>query len=141
VKLCYPPFNPRTRNDSGQVRIFDQLRKKWLVLTPEEWVRQHVVNYLIIEKKFPAALISLEKKLVLNDLVKRYDVIVYDKHKAPYLVIECKAPFIEVDQAVLDQALRYNLVVKAPLLMITNGITEFVYVNGIRVSEVPEWNG
>lgn len=117
----------KLRQANGQTMIFDFIRKKWVVLTPEEWVRQHVLNYLVAEKKFAASGIAVEKELVLNDLKKRYDIVVFDRQLKPYLIVECKAPYIGLDENVVEQALRYNLTIKASLLMITNGITDFVF--------------
>jgi hypothetical protein len=108
------------------MQIFDIIRKKWLVLTPEEWVRQHLLNYLITQMRIPASIISVEKELVLNDLKKRYDIVVYKQLK-PWLIVECKAPYIALDSLVVEQALRYNLTVKAELLMISNGVSDLVF--------------
>ena len=126
LKLKYSPFNVRLKKRGGQTYIFDFIRKKWLVLTPEEWVRQHVLNYLVNEKKFPASTISIEKELLLNGQKKRYDIVVY-KNLQPYLIVECKAPYILLDRSVVEQAWRYNLIVKADLLMITNGVSDLVF--------------
>jgi hypothetical protein len=117
--------------------IFDAWRKKWLVLTPEEWVRQHLVNYLVNEKKYPAALISLEKQLQLNDLIKRYDVVVFSRERLPFMVVECKAPFVAIDQQVVDQALRYNIKVNAPFVMLTNGVSDRIYNSRNESVELP----
>lgn len=119
--------------------IFDFIRKKWLVLTPEEWVRQHVVNYLVNIKHYAASSIAIEKEIRLNDLKRRYDVVVYKQLK-PYLIIECKAPYIELNTLVIEQALRYNLVIKAELLMITNGISDVVFDSTNQRVELPEGN-
>ncbi len=127
LSLKYPAFDVRLRKEKGQTFIFDSIRKKWLVLTPEEWVRQHLLNYLTVEKKFLGSAIAIEKELMLNDLKRRYDLVVYTPQLSPYLIVECKAPFVELDQVVIDQALRYNLVLKAPYVMITNGIQDFVF--------------
>lgn len=137
LSLRYPPFDVRVRSQAGQTFIFDTIRKKWLVLTPEEWVRQHVVNYLVKEKKYPPSLIAIEKELQLNDLKRRYDIVVFTKEKKPYLIVECKAPYIELDQLVFDQALRYNLVIKADLLMVTNGLREVVFNVSNEVVDLP----
>ena len=125
--LKYPAFNPRIKNEAGKTYIFDFIRKKWLILSPEEWVRQHVLNYLVQEKKYPSSSISIEKELSLNDLKKRYDIVVFNKHLKPILIVECKAPYIELDESVVEQALRYNRVIKAELLMITNGVSDLVF--------------
>jgi len=85
------------------------------------------LNYLVAVKKFPASTIAIEKTLVLNDLKKRYDIVVYDKHLKPYLIIECKAPYVELNSLVVEQALRYNLTIKAEMLMISNGVSDLVF--------------
>jgi hypothetical protein len=130
----------RLRNQDGQTFIFDFIRKKWLVLTPEEWVRQHLLNYLVSEKRFASSTIAIEKELVLNDLKKRYDVVVYNKQLKPFLIVECKAPYIELNKSVIEQAQRYNLSVKAELLMISNGISDLVFNLKNEVVELPKWN-
>ncbi len=135
LQLKYPSFDVKIKNVAStslsnqptQPKIFDPIRKKWFVLTPEEWVRQHVLNYLIVIKKYPASLISVEKEVTLNDLKKRYDVVVYKKDLSPLLVIECKAPYIELNKSTIEQAQRYNLILKANYVMITNGIADFVF--------------
>lgn len=109
-----------------------------MVLSPEEWVRQHVLSYLITEKKYSASSISIEKELILNGLKKRYDIVVFTRDLKPQLIIECKAPYIELDSLVVEQALRYNLIVKAELLMITNGVSDLVFNLKNEVIELPE---
>ena len=137
LSLRYPPFDVRLRSQGGQTLIFDVIRKKWLVLTPEEWVRQHVVNYLVHGKKYAPSRIAIEKELQLNDLKRRYDIVVFDAEKKPFLIVECKAPYIGLDQLVIDQALRYNLTIKAKLLMVTNGIDERVFNSTNTQIELP----
>lgn len=127
LPLKYPPFNVRVKNSNKQTLIFDDFRKKWLILTPEEWVRQHLIHYLVNEKKIPPSLIAIEKEISLNDLKKRFDVVVYNRQMAPFILIECKAPYIELNQSVIEQVLRYNLVVQSGYVMITNGIKDYVY--------------
>lgn len=139
LELKYPSFGVRVRNGNGKTEIFDDIRKKWFVLTPEEWVRQHVLNYLITVKKYPSSLISVEKEITLNDLKKRFDIVVYKKNLSPFLIIECKAPFIELDISTLEQAQRYNLILKADYLMITNGINDFVFDSNNKVVDFPEY--
>jgi hypothetical protein len=139
LSLKYPPFDVRVRSQAGQMQIFDFIRKKWLVLTPEEWVRQHVVNYLVAEKKYPASRIAIEKELQLNDLRRRYDIVVFDQNKLPFLIVECKAPYINLDAPVLEQALRYNLVIKAGLLMVTNGLMDFIFNNSREQVDLPAY--
>ena len=139
LTLKYPPFDVRVRNGIGQTSIFDALRKKWLVLTPEEWVRQHLLNYLVHEKKYPASIIAIEKEISLNDVKKRFDVVVYNKQKQPALIIECKAPFIELDKTVIEQVQRYNLVLKANYIMVTNGMSDLVLDKNNNVIELPDY--
>jgi hypothetical protein len=139
--LKYKAFDVRLRRKGEQTHIFDSIRKKWLVLTPEEWVRQHLLNHLVTEIKFPASTIAIEKELQLNDLKKRYDVVIFDKQLHPYLIVECKAPYISLDQQVIDQALRYNLIIKAPFVMITNGISDFIFNSENKLVDSLVYNG
>ncbi len=140
LALKYPTFPVRVRNGNNETSIFDPIRKKWYVLTPEEWVRQHLLNYLIVEKKYPAAIIAIEKEIVLNDLKKRFDVVIYNKLKEPALVVECKAPYIELDTNVIEQVQRYNLTLKAKYLMITNGVSDLIFDKSNRVIELPDYD-
>jgi hypothetical protein len=138
LQLKYPPFDVRVKNEKGNTFIFDVIRKKWLVLTPEEWVRQHLINYLVNEKKFPASLIAIEKEIALNDLKKRFDVVVFDKKLQPYILIECKAPFINLDLSVAEQVLRYNLNLQSEFVMITNGVEDFILNKKNQFTNLPE---
>ena len=110
-----------------------------MILTPEEWVRQHLLNYLVKAKNFSPAFISVEKELILNDLKKRYDVVIYTQQLKPYLIVECKAPYIELDKTVVEQALRYNLTIKAELLMISNGVSDLVFNSQNKIVELPDY--
>ena len=139
LELKYPPFSVKVKNGNGQTKIFDPIRKKWFILTPEEWVRQHVLNYLIKIKKYPASLISVEKEVKVNDLKKRYDIVVFKNDLSPYMVIECKAPYIELDKSTLEQAQRYNLILKANYIMITNGMVDFVFDLQNKSIDLPEY--
>src|SRR5690606_38958100 len=120
--LNLPPFDPVLRQTDGKLWIFDLLRKKHLVLTPEEWVRQHWINFLIEHLDYPRGLFSLEKALKYNQLTKRTDLIVFDREARPYLLIECKAPVIKIDQKTLHQAMTYNATLDCPNLILSNGI-------------------
>lgn len=123
LNLPYYPF--KLKSDGSKYLIMDELRKKFVVLTPEEWVRQHIVQYLINFKNYPKALISLEKGLRVNDLLKRTDVLVFDSNTEPLLLVECKAPEVKISQDVFDQAARYNSVYKVKYILITNGLDHF----------------
>jgi len=120
--LNLPPYPFRITLKEEQHFIFDEIRKKHLVLTPEEWVRQHFIHYLIIEKKFPKSLIQIEAGLNLNDRQKRTDIVIFNTAGQRIMVIECKAPGIKISQGVFDQAARYNSVHKAKWLVVTNGL-------------------
>lgn len=120
--LCYNTYDFRLKNENGKIIIFDELRKKWLVCTPEEWVRQNLIRFLISEFAFPANLIALEKSLVVAGRNYRFDALVYDKEVNPLMIIECKAPSVKLEQAVFDQIWNYNYEIGAPYFLITNGM-------------------
>ena len=141
--LIYPTFNVRIKHERNKAFFFDGIRKKWLALSPEEWVRQHLLNYLIAEKHVPASLISVEKEINLNATRKRYDVVVYNSAKQPVLLIECKSPDVPITEAALEQAMRYNLILGVKYLLITNGLQQFVIGvengKGNLLAELPEY--
>ena len=124
-KLNLPEYTFNLKLCKSGQQIFDAVRKKFVSLTSEEWVRQNFVTWLINEKHYPASLIAIEKELVVNELKKRYDVAVYNKSHIPSLLVECKAPDIIISQKVFDQAARYNIALKAEYLVVTNGITHY----------------
>ena len=123
--LNLPDHGVKLRHDADGDRVWDPLRKKWLVCTPEEWVRQHVLNHLLHDLGCPASLTSLEHTISLNGLTKRADIVVHGRDGKPLLLVECKAPYVKVDQKVFEQASRYNLVFRVPFLMVTNGLTHY----------------
>lgn len=120
IKISYPsyPFKIETREDKEY--IFDPLRKKWVRLTPEEWVRQNFLQYLIQEMQYPAALIAIEKEIQIGELKKRFDILVY-KDDRPWLLIECKEMNVPISESVMQQLLRYQISVQADYLIVTNG--------------------
>jgi hypothetical protein len=124
-KLNLPTYNFKIKNNENKILIFDVIRKKYMVLTPEEWVRQHFVHFLMDEKKYPISLIALEKQLILNNLKKRSDILVFNKSGKPEIIVECKAPKVKITQATFDQIARYNLKLKATYLIVTNGLNHF----------------
>jgi hypothetical protein len=124
-KLNLPEFSFRYRIYKEKKQIWDEVRKKYTALTPEEWVRQNFIAWLIREKKYPSGLIAIEKELTLNDLKKRFDVVVYNKSHLPVALIECKAPGVRIVQDVFDQVSRYNIVVQAKYLIVTNGMEHY----------------
>jgi type I site-specific restriction endonuclease len=124
-QLNFPIYNFRFKNSENKVSIFDEIRKKFIILTPEEWVRQHVVRFLLEEKKYPKSLINVEKVLSVNGLRKRYDIVVFNPDGSIFVLVECKAPEIKTAQATFDQIARYNLALKAQFLMVTNGLNHY----------------
>ncbi|HLV91577.1 MAG TPA: type I restriction enzyme HsdR N-terminal domain-containing protein [Aequorivita sp.] len=124
-KLNFPAYSFRFKNSENKPLAFDDIRKKFVVLTPEEWVRLHVVQFLIIEKKFPKSLINVEKQLKINNITKRYDVVVFNSDGSIFLIVECKAPSIPITQITFDQIARYNLTLRAEYLMVTNGLEHY----------------
>lgn len=124
-KLNFTPYSFRFKNSENKVSIFDEIRKKFIILTPEEWVRQHAIQFLMTEKKYPKSLINVEKVLNVNGLRKRYDIVVFNPDGSIFVLIECKAPEIKTSQATFDQIARYNMTLKAQYLMITNGLNHY----------------
>ena len=124
-KLNFQLYNFRFKNNENKLSIFDEIRKKFIILTPEEWVRQHVVQFLLEEKKYPKSLINVEKVLKINGLRKRYDVVVFNSDGSIFILIECKAPEIKITQATFDQIARYNMTMNAQFLMVTNGLNHY----------------
>ena len=121
-KLSLPSFDFNIKESDGKTVIFDIIRKKYLVLTPEEWVRQHFVHYLINQLGYTKALISVEHGLKYNKLQKRTDIIVHDREAKPLVLVECKAPEHGLNQKVLEQAMMYNKTLKAEYIIVTNGL-------------------
>ncbi len=119
--LNFDRYKFRFKNSENKTAIFDEIRKKFVILTPEEWVRQHVVHYLMVEKKYPKSLINVEKLLKINGMTRRYDVVVFNNDGSILILVECKAPHIKISQETFDQIARYNLTMQAAYLMITNG--------------------
>jgi hypothetical protein len=144
LEVTYPEPSFRMKKENEREMLFDPLRKKWLYITPEEWVRQNFVQFLIKVKQYPGAYIALEKEIYLNELKKRFDVLIYDAEHKPWMIIECKSTDVVLSPAILQQALRYNISVPAPYIIITNGH----YTKGwkkrdgqlMELEEIPVWN-
>lgn len=117
----FPEPDFKIKKEGEKRYIFDAIRKTWLLLTDEEWVRQNFVAYLVKELHYPSTLIALEKEILLNDLKKRFDILVYDKDHQPWMMIECKEPSVKLNEDVLQQVLRYNISVPVKFVVITNG--------------------
>jgi type I site-specific restriction endonuclease len=121
IALNFPEPSFRFRQSGDQQQIFDELRQKWIALQPEEWVRQNIINWLIKEQKVPSSFIAVEKTLSAEKNAMRFDLLIYDRSHQPWMIIECKAPAIKLDEKVLMQVLSYNIKLPVPFLMITNG--------------------
>ena len=142
VQFPEPDFNIKKEGEKRYV--FDRIRKNWLLLINEEWVRQNFVAYLIKELTYPSALIALEKELLLNGLKKRFDILVYNKDHQPWMMIECKAPEVKLSEEVLQQVLRYNITLPVTYLIITNGEATVGWEkvgSGLKMLEqMPAWD-
>lgn len=123
--LKFPKFQFRFKNSENKRFIFDEIRKKYVLLTPEEWVRQHVVQFLINVKQYPKSYINVEKVVKINNMNKRYDVVVFTPTGGIFLLVECKEPLVKITQTVFDQIARYNSSLNAQYLMVTNGINHY----------------
>lgn len=123
--LNLPYYTTKISEKDGKRSIYDVVRKKYVAITPEEWVRQHFVNYLIRDKNYPKNLMANEVSLTLNGTSKRCDTVVYDRFLTPLMMIEYKAPHIEIRQAVFDQIVRYNIIMRVKYLVVSNGINHY----------------
>lgn len=124
-KLNFPDYTFRFKNSENKVAIFDEIRKKFIILTPEEWVRQHVVKYILEQKMYPKSHVNVEKIVKVNGLTKRYDVVIFNPDGSIFLLVECKAPGITISQNTFDQIARYNMSLNAIHMMVTNGLNHY----------------
>ncbi|MAV00539.1 MAG: restriction endonuclease subunit R [Flavobacteriaceae bacterium] len=125
IDLCFPNYEFRIKNRHNKKYIFDLIRKKFILLTHEEWVRQNCIMFLINEQKVPKVLINVEKKIKVNNLTKRYDIIVYKPNGSVFLLVECKSPKININQETFNQISIYNSEIIAEYLMLTNGLFNY----------------
>lgn len=145
-KLDFPTYSFRFKNSENKISIFDEIRKKFIILQPEEWVRQHCVHYLIHEKKYPKSLINVEKELIVNNLRKRYDIVIFNIDGSIHLIVECKSFKISINQNTFDQIARYNLELNATYLMVTNGINHYYCAMDFEneryafLKDIPDYN-
>jgi type I site-specific restriction-modification system R (restriction) subunit len=145
MQLNFPTYKFKTKREQDINYVFDILRKRYVVLTPEEWVRQHVIHYLITDKKYPQSLLAVERGLNMNGRKKRFDLLAFNKNGQPYLLIECKSPDIEIKKAVFEQIAVYNSEFSAPYLLVTNGLQHIVvkysedFAAYAFLSEVPDF--
>lgn len=125
IPLNLPPYPICIKQEENGTYIFDVIRKKFLLLTPEEWVRQHLVHFLMEEKKYPKSLIQLEGGLKLNNLQKRSDILIFNNSGEKIVLVECKAPSVKISQDTFDQIARYNFVHRVKWLLVSNGLTHY----------------
>ena len=124
-KLNFPNYKVLIKNKENKSYIFDRVRKKWLLCTQEEWVRIHCLYYFVETKDYPESLIRIEQELRVYNTLKRFDLLIADSSMKPFILIECKAPYAKITQKTFDQILRYNLELKCPYLMISNGLNHY----------------
>ena len=124
-QLNFPRYSFRFKNRENKSLIFDEVRKKFVVLTPEEWVRQNCLKYLVEELDYPLSLINVEKQIKVHQTSKRYDIVVFNPNGSIHLVVECKAPAVEITQETFDQIARYNFTLDASYLMVSNGLNHY----------------
>lgn len=145
-QLNFSHFEFRLRDLNNRQEIFDPVRHKFVTLTPEEWVRQHLIAYLTQVKGYPVSMIGVEKQLLLNKLTKRFDLVVFKRNATPLLLVECKAPGVEITEKAFDQAARYNILLRAEYFLITNGLEHYTcridYKNKqyIFIEEIPHFD-
>ena len=125
TKLNFPTYSFRLKNRENKMSIYDEIRKKFVHLTPEEWVRQHTLMFLRKEKKHPKSLLNVEKQIIIHGTLKRYDIVGFKPNGNIHIIVECKAPSIKINQEAFDQIARYNLKLKADYLMVTNGMQHY----------------
>lgn len=125
IKLNFPEYNFKIKTSAKITQIFDIVRRKYVALTPEEWVRQHFIHYLIFEKNFPQSLLAVEMNIVLNKLQKRCDIVGYSNSGKPVLIVECKSPGVKISQKTFEQIARYNMALQVKYLAVSNGINHY----------------
>lgn len=126
MELNLPSFEVKLTESGDKTFIFDEIRRKNVVLTPEEWVRQHFVQFLLNHHGYSKNYIKIEKQIKVNDRIKRFDALVYDKYAKPVILIECKAPEVKITQATFAQIATYNMTLRVPYLIVTNGLNHFI---------------
>jgi type I site-specific restriction endonuclease len=143
IAIEFPPYQPKIKKEDNIEFIFDEVRKRWVVLTPEEWVRQNFLQYMIQVKQYPASLLAVEREITLGELKKRFDIVLFNPEGKALLLVECKEMTVQLDEKVLQQALRYNISLQVPFMAITNGsyTLAFCSKDGVlsELSELPSW--
>ncbi len=142
TKVVFGQYNFKRRWHNGAEEVFDEVRRKHVALTPEEWVRQHVLHYLFTEKKYPKTLVAVEKEIVVNGLRKRCDVVAFNRSGAPILLVECKADSVNITDEALRQILNYNQKLNVKYLWVTNGLHHYCFdahSSGMLLNEIPDY--
>ena len=143
ILVDFPSYDFKVQSIGGKDQIFDPCRKKWVALTPEEWVRQNFLNYIIEVKKYPSSLIAVEKEIKINGLKKRFDIVVYDTNSNPWMLIECKEMEVALTEKVLTQTLGYHSFLQSKFIILTNGINCMAFENNNdqfnAISELPNF--
>lgn len=144
-ELNLPVYEFRIKTEGGKEYIFDLVRRRFVLLTPEEWVRQNFMRYLAEEKKYPESLMAVEKQITLNGKLFRFDLLVYRRNGQPLLIAEFKAPGVKISQETFDQVVRYNMALKVERVVVSNGLQHFVCEIDYKINnykflrEVPEF--
>tara|TARA_Y100000389_G_scaffold183853_1_gene201732 strand:+ start:255 stop:698 length:444 start_codon:yes stop_codon:yes gene_type:complete len=133
-KLNLPLFEFKIKKENKNNIIFDEIRKKWIILTPEEWIRQNFIKY-IISKKYPASHINCEKVFYINRVLKRYDIVVYNSFGKVEILVECKSPNIKINKDHFDQVMRYNIELKSKRIVLTNGLENYYFKYNDKTNE------
>ena len=143
IKIDYPVYDFKIRKEKNAEFIFDVMRKRWISLTPEEWVRQNFLQYIVQIKSYPVSLIAIEKEIYLGELKKRCDIVVYNRNTLPWMIIECKEMNEPLNSKVIDQVLRYHITLPAKYLIVTNGSYCFGFEKRegqfYEINELPEY--
>lgn len=146
-KLNLPEYDFRIQTEEGKQMIFDVIRKKFVVLTPEEWVRQNFIQFLKTEKNYPVSLMAVEKQIMVNGKQRRFDLLIYSRNGQPHLIAEFKAPNVKISQETFDQVVRYNMALKVDRVVVSNGMQHFACEIDYKknsysfLREIPEFNG
>ena len=145
IKLNLPDYHFRFAKKNGKNCIFDEIRKKFVVLNPEEWVRQNFIQFLLDKKKYPSSLMAVEKKVEINHQPQRFDLLIYDRNGNPLVMAEFKSPEVRITQDAFNQVVRYNMVLKVKYIFVSNGLQHFACLidyqnNSFRfLEEIPEY--
>lgn len=140
-KLNLPEYIFRYKEEKGKKFIFDEVRGKYVALTPEEWVRQNFLRFMADQLKYPTALTGVERMLKVNGLSQRCDILLYNRRGVPVLIVECKAPSVPVNLKTLNQAARYNTTLKVPYLVLTNGKTHYCIKTEVETGDFEALRG